>query len=123
MIAKMQLTCAAASVALMLSACGGSDATPRAATSSKLLATVGSSSACPALTLNGIDAQTLTGDSTPLQMGTYGTRRPGAPVLLDGKHDPSNYRAAPVLPVWQFATTDPTNGVLTFECDVAPSTG
>jgi pectate lyase len=123
MIVKLQLTCAAASVALMLSACGGGDAMPRAASSSKLLAMVGSASACPALTLNGVDAQTLTGDSTPLQMGTYGTRRPGAPVLLDGKHDPSNYRAAPVLPVWQFATTDPTNGVLTFECDVAPSTG
>ncbi|MES2321893.1 MAG: hypothetical protein V4633_06505 [Pseudomonadota bacterium] len=73
--------------------------------------------------MNGIDAQTLTGATTPLQLGTYGTRSPGAPVLINGKHSPSNYRAAPVLPAWQFATTDPTNGALTFECDVAPAMG
>ncbi len=83
-----------------------------------------SNRALPApLTLNGIDAQTLTGATTPLQLGTYGTRSPGAPVLINGKHSPSNYRAAPVLPAWQFATTDPTNGALTFECDVAPAMG
>jgi pectate lyase len=88
-----------------------------------LLATVGTGTACPALELSGIDAQTLTGASTPLQLGTFGTRRPGPPVLIDGKHSPTNYRAAPVLPAWQFATTDPTNGALTFECDVAPTLG
>ncbi|MFC0252401.1 pectate lyase family protein [Massilia consociata] len=86
-------------------------------------ASVTSAGACPALALDGIDAQTLTGESTPLQLGTYGTRRPGAPVLIGGKHSPTNYRAAPVLPTWQFATSDPTNGVLTFECDVAPNVG
>jgi pectate lyase len=108
---------------LLLGACSGGDVTTRAPRSAQLLAMVGSVSACPALPLNGTDAQTLTGDSTPLQMYTYGTRRPGPPVLLNGLHSPSNYRVAPVLPVWQFATSDPTNGVLTFECDVAPTTG
>jgi pectate lyase len=125
MIIKMQQTCLAASIGLMLSACGGGDATSPASPAGKTLATVEAvgAAACPALTLDGIDAQTLTGASTPLQMGTFGTRRPGPPVLVDGKHSPSNYRAAPVLPAWQFATTDPTNGALTFECDVAPSVG
>jgi pectate lyase len=108
---------------LLLGACSGGDVTTRAPRSAQLLAMVGSVTACPALPLNGTDAQTLTGDSTPLQMYTYGTRRPGPPVLLNGLHSPSNYRVAPVLPVWQFATSDPTNGVLTFECDVAPTTG
>jgi pectate lyase len=125
MIVKIQQTCLAASIGLMLSACGGGDATSPASPAGKTLATVEAvgAAACPALTLDGIDAQTLTGASTPLQMGTFGTRRPGPPVLVDGKHSPSNYRAAPVLPAWQFATTDPTNGALTFECDVAPSVG
>lgn len=44
-------------------------------------------------------------------------------MLVDGLHDPSNYRAAPVLPTWQFAASDPTNGVLTFERETAPTTG
>jgi len=119
----LQLSCVAASVGLMLGGCSGGDVTTQAPRSAQLLAAVGSATACPALSLNGIDAQTLTGDSTPLQMDTYGTRRPGPPVLINKLHSPSNYRVAPVLPVWQFATSDPTNGVLTFECDVAPSTG
>lgn len=132
MIAKLQRTSLAASIALMLGACGaGGDsavAPPSAQTRGTIVSSSSSSaaataSACPALALDGIDAQTLTGASTPLQMGSYGTRRPGPPVLIDGKHSPANYRAAPVLPVWQFATSDPTNGVLTFECDVAPANG
>jgi len=123
MVPKLQHSCIAASIALILSACGGGESNSVAPPSAKLLSTIGAATTCPALTLSGIDAQTLTGAATPLQMGNYGTRVPGAPVLIDGKHSPSNYRAAPVLPNWQFATTDPTNGALTFECDVAPSIG
>ncbi len=123
MIIKTQQTYLAVSIALMLSACGGGGSDAASPPAAKTLATVVSGNACPALTLTGIDAQTLTGESTPLQLGTYGTRSPGAPVLIGGKHSPANYRAAPVLPAWQFATTDPTNGALTFECDVAPGVG
>jgi pectate lyase len=125
MIVKLQRTSLAASIAVMLSACGAGGDASLATPSGKTLAAVEAVAAagCPALALNGIDAQTLTGASTPLQMGTYGIRRPGAPVLIDGKHSPANYRAAPALPAWQFATSDPTNGALSFECDVAPTTG
>jgi pectate lyase len=123
MIVKKQRFLIPTSIALMLSACGGTDVAPQASSMSRTAALVASSSACPALTISGIDAQSLTGASTPLQMGTFGTRRPGPPVLVDGKHSPSNYRVAPVVPAWQFATTDPTNGALSFECDVAPDTG
>lgn len=80
--------------------------------------------ACPAITLAATDAQTLTGDTTPLQMNNYGVRTYSAPVLVDGAHDPANYLAAPRLPTWQFATQDPTNGVLgALECDPAPTLG
>jgi pectate lyase len=80
--------------------------------------------ACPPVTLDGIDAQTLTGDSTPLQVAAYGVRNFSAPVEVDGKHDPANYLPAPVKPTWQFATADPTNGQLTdLECAVAPVVG
>jgi pectate lyase len=127
MISSLQRTVLASSIALVLGACGGgageSASSPGAPASAKLLATVVAGSACPALALSGIDAQTLTGATTPLQMGNYGSRVPGAPVLIGGKHSPANYRAAPVLPAWQFATLDPTNGALTFECDVAPVVG
>jgi pectate lyase len=130
MITRLPITWLAVPAALMLSACGVGDGasapSPVAALAPppvKTFSTVVSAAGCPALTLTGIDAQSLTGESTPLQLGTYGTRRPGAPVLVDGKHSPANYRAAPALPAWQFATTDPTNGALTFECDVAPSIG
>lgn len=79
---------------------------------------------CPSMALDGIDAQTLTGDSTPLQTAAYGVRNFSAPVEVDGKHDPSNYLPAPVKPTWQFATTDPTNGQLTeLECAAAPAVG
>lgn len=126
MIRYVQRTSLAAAVGLLLSACGGGDTAPSTmpmSRTSSLVVASASATACPALTLNGIDAQTLTGASTPLQLGTYGTRRPGAPVLIDGKHSPTNYRPAPVLPTWQFATSDPTNGALGFECDVAPAVG
>lgn len=123
MILRMQGTGFVAAIALMLSACGAGDQATPLGLETRTLAAVVSGSACPELALTGLDAQTLTGASTPLQLGTYGTRRPGAPVLVGGKHSPANYRAAPVLPAWQFATSDPTNGALTFECDVAPSVG
>lgn len=126
MIRNLQCTSLAATVGLMLSACGGGEVASvpgQMSKTSSLVVSAASGTACPALTLNGIDAQTLTGASTPLQLGTYGIRRPGPPVAIDGKHSPTNYRAAPVLPSWQFATSDPTNGVLSFECDVAPTVG
>lgn len=126
MISKLQLNSVAAAAALLLAACGGGDTGTQASPAVKALASVDSvatAGACPALALDGIDAQTLTGDATPLQLGTFGTRRPGPPVLVDGKHSPANYRAAPVLPAWQFATSDPTGGALGFECDAAPAAG
>jgi pectate lyase len=126
MIVKMQRICLPASLALMLGACGSGEVAPTDAPAAKTLSTVVSATStagCPALALDGIDAQTLTGASTPLMVFTYGTRGPGAPVTIDGKHSPTNYRAAPVRPTWQFASSDPTNGVLSFECDVAPSIG
>lgn len=70
-----------------------------------------------------IDARTLTGASTPLQTAPYGVRNYSAPVADSNGHDPANYRAAPVLPAWQFATIDPTGGVLTFERQTAPQDG
>lgn len=70
-----------------------------------------------------IDAKTLTGASTPLQVAKYGVRNYSAPVLVGGLHDPASYAAAPKLPVWQFAASDPTGGVLKFERDPAPATG
>lgn len=84
-----------------------------------------SSATCPSLTLAATDAQTLTGDSTPItQIPLYGVRSYSAPALISGLHDPSNYLAAPVLPTWQFAATDPTNGILSsLECDVAQDVG
>ncbi len=70
-----------------------------------------------------IDAKTLTGTSTPLQTAAYGVRNYSAPVKDANGHDPANYRAAPKLPTWQFAKTDPTGGVLTFERQAAPTAG
>jgi hypothetical protein len=79
---------------------------------------------CPSVTVDGIDAQTLTGDITPLQIAAYGVRNFSAPVAVDGKHDPANYLPAPVKPTWQFATTDPTGGQPTdLECAVGPDVG
>jgi pectate lyase len=70
-----------------------------------------------------MDAKSLTGASTPLQTEKYGTRNFSAPVLVGKKHNPANYKPAPKVPAWQFATTDPTNEVLTFERQPAPANG
>jgi pectate lyase len=70
-----------------------------------------------------IDAKTLVGASTPLQVAQYGVRNYSPPVLVGGLHDPASYAAAPKLPAWQFAAADPTGGVLTFERNPAPATG
>ncbi|GAA5170967.1 pectate lyase [Viridibacterium curvum] len=70
-----------------------------------------------------VDAKTLTGASTPFQSANYGVRNYSAPVKDSNGHDPANYKAAPVLPTWQFATSDPTGGKLTFEREVAPANG
>lgn len=82
-----------------------------------------SSSSSVSSTASGIDALTLTGSSTPFQSAKYGVRDYSAPVLVSGLHDPSNYKAAPRLPTWQFATVDPTGGVLSFERATAPQNG
>ena len=44
-------------------------------------------------------------------------------MAVGSKHSPANYRAAPALPTWQFATVDPTGGKLTFERATAPQNG
>lgn len=69
-----------------------------------------------------IDAVTLTDTSAPL-LFDVGTRSYAAPTTISGLHNPANYRAAPRLPAWQFATVDPTNGQLTFERETAPDIG
>ncbi len=106
-------------------AVGGSAGTGSAGTGSAGTGgTTSGGGVCPAITLNGLDARALTGASTPLQTAQYGVRNYSAPVMVDGKHDPANYRAAPALPQWQFATVDPTGGVLgDLECSVAPDEG
>lgn len=71
-----------------------------------------------------LDARSLTGASTPLQTAGYGVRNYSAPVKdSSGHHDPANYKAAPKLPAWQFAQSDPTGGVLSFERASAPQDG
>ena len=69
-----------------------------------------------------IDALSLTDPTAPL-LFDVGTRTYAAPTTISGLHNPGNYRAAPRLPAWQFATVDPTNGVLTFERETAPDIG
>ncbi|MBS1210880.1 MAG: pectate lyase precursor, partial [Proteobacteria bacterium] len=54
---------------------------------------------------------------------TYGVRNYLAPTVINKLHDPSNYKAAGVLPTWQFATVDPTGGKLSFERATAPQDG
>jgi hypothetical protein len=88
MIAKLQLNCLAASIFVMLSACGASDSGSLSGSAApvsqgSVRASVAQATACPAVTLAATDAQTLTGDSTPLQFANYGTRVPGAPVLIE----------------------------------------
>jgi len=69
-----------------------------------------------------IDAKSLTDTTAPL-LFDVGTRNYTAPTTISGLHNPANYRAAPRLPAWQFATVDPTNGVLSFERETAPDIG
>ncbi len=69
-----------------------------------------------------LDALSLTDPAAPL-LFDIGDRSYAPPATINGLHNPNNYRAAPVLPAWQFATVDPTGGVLTFERDVAPDLG
>lgn len=111
----------------------GSGSSTSSVSASSVESSVSSSSAssvyttgtCPSITLSGTDAQTLTGGSTPItNVLLYGIRNYSDPVLVNKLHDPANYLAAPVLPTWQFATSDPTNGVLTnLECDVGQDVG
>lgn len=71
-----------------------------------------------------VDAATVRTGLAATQINPMaGVRTMAAPLAIDGKHDPSNYRAAPVLPAWQFATTDPTAGKLGVECQAAPAIG
>jgi len=71
-----------------------------------------------------VDAATLSTGLPAAQISPQaGVRTYSAPVLLDGKHDPANYRAAPALPAWQFANADPTGGALGIECQPAPANG
>jgi pectate lyase len=69
-----------------------------------------------------IDALSLTDPTAPL-LFDVGNRSYAAPTTISGLHNPANYRAAPRLPAWQFATVDPTNGVLSFERETAPDIG
>jgi pectate lyase len=70
-----------------------------------------------------VDAKTLTGASTPLQTQLYGIRNFSKPAWVGKRHNPENYKAAPKQPDWQFATSDPTGGTLTFERETAPANG
>lgn len=69
-----------------------------------------------------IDALALTDPKAPL-LFDVGDRNYAAPATINGLHNPSNYRPAPKLPAWQFATVDPTGGQLSFEREVAPDIG
>lgn len=81
------------------------------------------SSSTSSTAASGVDASSLTGASTPFQSAKYGIRDYSAPVLVNKLHDPANYKAAPKLPTWQFATVDPTGGVLSFERATASQDG
>ncbi|GAB2890426.1 hypothetical protein GCM10027046_18830 [Uliginosibacterium flavum] len=126
----------------ILSACGGggggssggsdSGGTTAGSSSSSSSSSSGGGSAgtCPAITLSATDAASYTGTSTPMQTADYYRESKGVtnPKILpfqaiDGKYG-YKYIAAPAMPAWQFATTDPSNGVLSsLECDVAPDVG
>lgn len=69
-----------------------------------------------------IDAVSLTDTAAPL-LFDVGDRSYAAPATINGLHNPSNYRVAPRLPAWQFATVDPTGGQLSFERETAPDIG
>lgn len=76
----------------------------------------------PAPPTTVVDAISLTDTAAPL-LFDIGERNYAPPVTIDGKHSPSNYRAAPALPNWQFATVDPSAGALSFERESAPDIG
>lgn len=85
-----------------------------------------SSTSCPGITLASPDAASLTGTSTPLQTADYHRENNGKilPFQVINKLHGYRYAAAPVLPAWQFASSDPSGGVLgALECDVAPDLG
>ncbi|HEY1091941.1 MAG TPA: hypothetical protein VGE47_12680, partial [Burkholderiaceae bacterium] len=129
-------TLLASSISLGLMACGGGGQ-PESATVSPLSAPNASSQTealgariaatrpprvDPPAPAPVIDAKSLTDTAGPLLLD-MGNRTYSTPVTLDGLQSPSNYRIAPRLPTWQFATSDPTNGVLTFERETAPDIG
>ena len=136
-LGKMSLL--ASSISLGLVACGGGQSADSGATMSAASAdparsglgiqavTSASSSARPPRVPTPapapmFDAVALTDTTAPL-LFDIGNRNYSAPVTISGLHNPSNFRAAPKLPAWQFATVDPTGGVLTFERDTAPDIG
>jgi pectate lyase len=143
-----RLSLLASSISLALVACGGGDAdAPTSAntatsarpadTASALAATTRASadvgttadttSARPPRTdpppiAPYADAASFTDPAAPLLLD-IGDRTYSAPVLVGNLHNPNNYKIAPKVPAWQFASADPTNGVLTFEREVAPDNG
>lgn len=145
---KPRLGLLASSISLGLAACGGGQpapvslVTPEAASQTADLPTASRQAAAaeaePAALAKAqaardprpltpapppvIDAVTLTDPSAPL-LFDIGNRSYAAPTTLGGLHNPANYRPAPRLPAWQFATVDPTGGQLTFEREVAPDIG
>ncbi|WP_395839695.1 polysaccharide lyase family 1 protein [Cystobacter fuscus] len=100
----------------LASACGGADNTVTPDTDSELL----SAASTP---LAVIDAKTLTDTTAPLLLPLAGTRTYSAPVETSSGHEPSNYKAAPLVPSIVPAKSDPTGGVLTFERETAPLEG
>jgi pectate lyase/outer membrane biosynthesis protein TonB len=123
----------ASSIALGLLACGGGNDSARQSSAlasandsmSKALAARVIRPPAPApapAPAPVIDAISLTDTTAPL-LFDIGDRTYSAAVAIDGKHKPENYRAAPKLPDWQFATVDPTGGALTFERETAPDIG
>lgn len=134
MLIKVQRMSAAVSLLLLAAACGGgggggggSAAAPSGTSSSaaSVSSTGSSSSTSSTASSSGsaVDAASLTGTSTPLQIAQYGIRNFSAPVLVNGLHSPANYQVAPALPTFKFATVDPTGGVLSIERETAPANG
>jgi pectate lyase len=132
----------ASSVSLSLLACGGGGSPDEAQISAassgtaRALAgsTAGADGSAPTAASNrpprpvvpppapAVDATSLT-DTGAALLQDLGTRTYSAPVTVNGLHDPANFQRAPRVPVWQFATVDPTGGVLSFEREAAPDIG
>jgi len=135
-LGKMSLL--ASSISLGLAACGGGQsgeegAKISAASADPTRSSVGIQAVASASTARPpriilpapapvIDAAALTDTTAPL-LFDVGDRNYSAPATISGLHDPSNFRVAPKVPAWQFATVDPTGGVLTFERETAPDIG